>query len=69
MQRARAREAYLAVKACSGQLDPKSVSGLSDTLNWIESMALISGDSPAQESKSDSGTRANADASLPEFAH
>lgn len=51
--RARAMEAATCVKACAGRANHRMAGGISYSLNWLESLATISGDSPAKESTTD----------------
>lgn len=69
LMRARAMEAFYAIHACSdAHMHPKTVGGITFTLNWIEKLVTLPGESAVQDSESDYSTRQNADASLPEFA-
>lgn len=48
--RARALECKLALDACQGKaVSPERAAGFSDCINWLESLARISGASPVQD--------------------
>lgn len=48
LMKARAMEASTCVAACAGKGNPSRAAGISDTLNWLESLATISGADPVQ---------------------
>lgn len=49
LQKARAMEAAAAIGACKGKSVPARVAGISDTLDWLYSLSIISGASPAND--------------------
>jgi hypothetical protein len=51
-RRARARETSLAISACRGTEDPKTVGGITFALNWLESLARPEIISSAEDAKS-----------------
>lgn len=69
LQRARAMEAKHALDACSkGSPNPRTVAGITFTINWFENLARIPAPPAENEEISDSRSWQYADESLPDLA-